>query len=68
MAPTASIQGLVYTFLLPGIAQAYWLWELWPATGIPSHPLAVMCAAWLALLGTWLLAKAILRLQAMGSG
>ena len=57
MAPAASVQGLVYTFLLPGIAQAYRFWQLWPATGLPSHPLAVMCAAWLALLAIWIVAK-----------
>jgi hypothetical protein len=57
MAPAASVQGLVCTFLLPGIAQAYWLWELWQATGAPSHPLAMMCAAWLALLAIWIVAK-----------
>jgi hypothetical protein len=45
-----SATGLVFTFLLPGIAQAYWLWELWPATGTVSQPLTVLCAAWLALL------------------
>lgn len=57
MAPVGtSVQGLVATFLLPGIAQAYWLWELWPATGYPSHPLAVMCAAWLGLLAIWIAA------------
>jgi len=57
MAPVGtSVQGLVATFLLPGIAQAYWLWELWPATGVPSHPLAVMCAAWLILLAIWIAA------------
>jgi TRAP-type C4-dicarboxylate transport system permease small subunit len=44
--------GLVFTFLLPGIAQAYWLWQLWPATATWSHPLTVMCAAWLALVGS----------------
>jgi hypothetical protein len=48
----ASFTGLVFTFLLPGIAQAYWLWELWPAAGALSLPLPVMCAAWLALLGS----------------
>jgi hypothetical protein len=57
MAPAASVQGLVYTFLLPGIAEAYWLWQLWPAAGLPSHPLAMMCAAWLALLAIWIVAK-----------
>jgi hypothetical protein len=50
----------LYTLLLPGLAQAYWLWELWPSKGIPSHPLAVMCAAWLALLGIWIVAKTTL--------
>jgi hypothetical protein len=50
----ASFTGLVFTFLLPGIAQAYWLWELWPAAGALSLPLPVMCAAWLALLGVWI--------------
>lgn len=57
MAPVGtSVQSLVATLLLPGIAQAYWLWELWPATGYPSHPLAVMCAAWLAVLAIWIIA------------
>ena len=61
MAPVGtSVQGLAATFLLPGIAQAYWLWELWPATGVPSHPLAVMCAAWLVLLAIWTVAVAML--------
>jgi hypothetical protein len=60
MVPTGtSAIGLVFTFLLPGIAQAYWLWELWPATGTLSHPLTVMCAAWLALLGIRVLAQII---------
>ena len=55
----ASFTGLVFTFLLPGIAQAYWLWELWPATGALAHPLTLMCAAWLALLGIRILAQAM---------
>jgi hypothetical protein len=55
-----SATGLVFTFLLPGIAQAYWLWELWPATGTLSHPLTLLCAAWLALLGIRILAQVIL--------
>jgi hypothetical protein len=60
MVPTGtSATGLVFTFLLPGIAQAYWLWELWPATGTLSHPLTVMCAAWLALLAIRVLAQII---------
>jgi hypothetical protein len=60
MVPTGtSATGLVFTFLLPGIAQAYWFWELWPATGTVSHPLTVMCAAWLALLAIRILAQII---------
>ena len=45
-----SVTGLVFTFLLPGIAQTYWVWEWWSATGTVSQPLTVLCAAWLALL------------------
>lgn len=44
----------------PGIAQAYWFWEQWPVTAGLSHPLTAMCAAWLALLGGWLLARTML--------
>jgi hypothetical protein len=54
MVPTGtSATGLVF-------AQAYWLWELWPATGTLSHPLALLCAVWLALLGIRILAQIIL--------
>ena len=61
MVPTGtSGTGLVFTFLLPGIAQAYWLWDLWPATGTLSHPLALLCAAWLALLGIRVVAQIML--------
>jgi hypothetical protein len=60
MVPTGSATGLVFTFLLPGIAQAYWLWELWPTTATLSHPLALLCAAWLALLGIRILAQIML--------
>lgn len=55
-----SATGLVFTFLLPGIAQTYWIWELWPATSTLSHPLALLCAAWLALLGIRILAQIML--------
>jgi hypothetical protein len=61
MVPTGtSATGLVFTFLLPGIAQAYWLWELWPATAAVSHPLTVLCAAWLALLAIRIVAQIML--------
>jgi hypothetical protein len=60
MVPTGtSATGLAFTFLLPGIAQAYWLWELWPATATLSHPLALLCAAWLALLAIRVLAQIV---------
>jgi hypothetical protein len=60
MVPTGtSATGLVFTFLLPGIAQAYWLWELWPATAALSHPLTLLCATWLALLAIRILAQII---------
>ena len=55
-----SATGLVFTFLLPGVAQAYWMWELWPATGTLSRPLTLLCAAWLALLGIRILAQIML--------
>lgn len=61
MVPTGtSATGLVFTFLLPGIAQAYWLWELWPATATLSHLLTLLCAAWLALLAIRILAQMVL--------
>lgn len=57
MIAPASFTGLVFTFLLPGIAQAYWMWAKWTTLGTLSHPLTLMCAAWLALLGIWILAR-----------
>jgi hypothetical protein len=60
MTAPMSFTGLVFTFLLPGIAQAYWLWELWPAAGTLSHPLAMICAVWLALFATWIAAKTMI--------
>ena len=41
----------VLTMFLPVIAQAYWIWAAWAATGVLFHPFAVLCAVWLALLG-----------------
>jgi len=48
----ASVPGLVATFLLPGIAQIYWIAVLWPA----ASPLTQMCAFWLCLFVVWLMA------------
>ena len=53
----AGFTGLVFTFLLPGIAQVYWIWAKWATTGTLPHPLTLMCAAWLALLGLAVLAQ-----------
>lgn len=53
----ASFTGLVFTFLLPGIAQAYWIWAKWATMGTLSHPVTLMCTAWLALLGIWIVAR-----------
>ena len=55
----ASFTGLVFTFLLPGVAQAYWIGDLWPATGALVHLLPRMCAAWLTLLGGRIFAQKI---------
>ncbi len=56
VAPS-SFTGLVATLLLPGIAEAYWIWAIWAATGTLSQPLTQLCAAWVALLGIWFLAN-----------
>jgi hypothetical protein len=53
----ASFTGLVFTFLLPGIAHAYWIWTKWETMGTLSHPVTLMCAAWLALPGIWIFAR-----------
>ncbi len=58
VAPS-SFTGLVATLLLPGIAEAYWIWAIWAATGTLSQPLTQLCAAWVVLLGIWFLANFI---------
>jgi hypothetical protein len=45
-----SVPAKVLTMFLPLIAEAYWIWALWPVTGTLVHPLTLMCVAWLALL------------------
>jgi hypothetical protein len=54
VAPS-TFTGLVATLLLPGIAEAYWIWAIWAATGALSQPLTQLCAAWVVLLGIWFL-------------
>lgn len=47
------LPALLMALFLPGIAQAYMIWDLWPATSSLLHPLPLLCLAWLALLGIW---------------
>lgn len=49
----ASVGGLVATFLLPGLAQIYWIVALWPK----SDSLLKMCLIWLAALVVWFTAN-----------
>ncbi len=56
VAAPHSIPAAVTSMFLPVVAQAYWIWDSWRTTGTLSHPLTVMCVAWLALLAIWLFA------------
>lgn len=47
------LPALLMTMFLPGFAQAYMIWDLWPATSSLLHPLPLLCLAWLAMLGIW---------------
>jgi hypothetical protein len=47
----SSLPATLVALFLPGIAQAYWIWAGWPATGDLSHPLTLSCVVWLILLG-----------------
>src|SRR5258705_6801056 len=51
VASRAGVPAMVLAMFLPVIAQAYWIWALWAATGTLFHLLPVLCAAWLILLG-----------------
>jgi hypothetical protein len=55
-----NIPTLLFTAFLPVIAQAYWISQLWAATGTLFHPLTLLCAAWLALLGIRIFAQNML--------
>jgi hypothetical protein len=46
-----SFPALLLTMFLPVIAQVYWIWAVWAATGTLFHPLTLLCVAWLTLLG-----------------
>lgn len=47
------LPALLLTVFLPGIAQAYLIWALWPATGSLLHPLPLLSLAWLVMLAIW---------------
>jgi hypothetical protein len=55
------LTALLLTMLLPGIAQAYVIWNLWPATSSLMHPLTLFCAAWLLLLAVYIFEPATFR-------
>lgn len=44
------LTALLLTMFLPGIAQAYVIWDLWPATSSLLHPVTLFSMAWLVLL------------------
>jgi hypothetical protein len=48
------LPALLITIFLPGLAQAYMIWDLWPATSSLLHPLPLFCAAWLSLLAIYI--------------
>jgi len=47
------LPALLLTLFLPGIAQGYLIWALWPATSNLLHPLPFLCLAWLITLAIW---------------
>jgi hypothetical protein len=57
LAAQGSLPALLLTMFLPVTAQAYWIWAVWAATGILFHPLTLLCAAWLTLLGIRIFAQ-----------
>lgn len=57
LVASTGVPGLVLTMFLPVIAQAYWIWAGWTATGVLFSPLALLCAGWLILLGIRIVAK-----------
>jgi len=48
------LAAVLLTLFLPGIAQAYLIFALWPATAALSHPLTALCLVWLILLAVWM--------------
>lgn len=57
LASQSGVPAMVAAMFLPVIAQAYWIWAQWAATGTLFHALPLLCAAWLTLLGLWFLTR-----------
>lgn len=50
----SSLPAMLLSAFLPGIAQAYWIWALWPATCNWLHPLTLGCTVWLIAFAIWM--------------
>src|SRR3954462_13338190 len=57
LAAASGFTAMVATTLLPGVAQAYWIWSVWSVTGKVPEPLSMLCATWLSLLVVFLYAR-----------
>jgi hypothetical protein len=57
IAAVSGFTAMVATTLLPGFAQAYWIWSLWTTTGRVPEPLSLLCAMWLALFAVLIYAR-----------
>ena len=57
VAAASGFTAMVATTLLPGVAQAYWIWSISTATGKVPEPLSMLCATWLGLLVVFIYAR-----------
>lgn len=58
LAARSGFTAMVVSTLLPGIAQGYWIWALLADGKTLSHPLILMCGAWLVLCAICMVAYA----------
>ena len=58
------LPALLMSLFLPGIAQAWLIWTLWPATATLWHPLTLFSVTWLIVLAIWLFERGPARLMA----
>jgi hypothetical protein len=49
LAYLTSFPALLAALFLPVIAQLYWIWALWSATGTLLNLFTLLCVAWVAL-------------------